>query len=177
MATEPDVRVKRVYESVSPDDGERVLVDRLWPRGVSKAAAHLDEWDKDVAPSDELRRWYGHDPAKFAEFRRRYADELREPARAKALAHLNEAAKRGTVTLLTATKDAARSEAAVLAEQLRAGAASPARRGPAGQANEDDDVPGDPACWLHRVCPSCGTIANADPPTTCPQCHAEIPRA
>jgi uncharacterized protein YeaO (DUF488 family) len=170
MATEPDVRVKRVYESVSPDDGERVLVDRLWPRGVSKAAAHLDEWDKDVAPSDELRRWYGHDPAKFAEFRRRYADELREPARAKALAHLNEAAKHGTVTLLTATKDAARSEAAVLAEQLRAGA------GPAAQADEDDDVPGDPACWLHRVCPSCGTIANADPPTTCPQCHAEIPR-
>ena len=177
MASEPDVRVKRVYESVSPDDGERVLVDRLWPRGVSKARAHLDEWDKDVAPSDELRRWYGHDPAKFAEFRRRYADELREPARAKALAHLNEAARHGTVTLLTATKDAAHSEAAVLAEHLRAGAASRAQRGPAVQAVEDDDVPGDPACWLHRVCPSCGTIANADPPTTCPQCHAEIPRA
>jgi len=176
MAWEPDVRVKRVYESVSPDDGERVLVDRLWPRGVSKAAAHLDEWDKDVAPSDELRRWYGHDPAKFAEFRRRYADELREPARAKALAHLNEAAKHGTVTLLTATKDAAHSEAAVLAEQLRAGAASHAQRGRAAAADEDDDVPGDPACWLHRVCPSCGTVANADPPTTCPQCHAEIPR-
>jgi uncharacterized protein YeaO (DUF488 family) len=176
MAWEPDVRVKRVYESVSPDDGERVLVDRLWPRGVSKARAHLDEWDKDVAPSDELRRWYGHDPAKFAEFRRRYADELREPARAKALAQLNEAARHGTVTLLTATRDAAHSEAAVLAEQLRAGAASHAQRGPAGPAAEDDDVPGDPACWLHRVCPSCGTIANADPPTTCPQCHAEIPR-
>ena len=176
MASEPDVRVKRVYESVSPDDGERVLVDRLWPRGVSKAAAHLDEWDKDVAPSDELRRWYGHDPAKFAEFRRRYADELREPARAKALAHLNEAAKRGTVTLLTATKDAARSEAAVLAEQLRAGAAGPAQRGSAGPRDEDDDVPGDPACWLHRVCPACGSIADADPPTTCPQCHTEIPR-
>ena len=173
MATEPDVRVKRVYEPVSPDDGERVLVDRLWPRGVSKAAAHLDEWDKDVAPSDELRRWYGHDPAKFAEFRRRYADELREPERAKALARLNDAARHGTVTLLTATKDAARSEAEVLAEQLRAGAA---RRGSAGPGAEDDDVPGDPACWLHRVCPACGSIANADPPTTCPQCHAEIPR-
>ena len=174
MATEPDVRVKRVYEPVSPDDGERVLVDRLWPRGVSKAAAHLDEWDKDVAPSDELRRWYGHDPAKFAEFRRRYADELREPERARALAQLNDAARHGTVTLLTATKDAAHSEAAVLAEQLRAGAA---QRGSAGPAAEEDDVPGDPACWLHRVCPACGTIAGADPPTTCPQCHAEIPRA
>ena len=126
MATEPDVRVRRVYEPVSPDDGERLLVDRLWPRGLSKQAAHLDAWAKDVAPSNELRRWYGHQPARFAEFRRRYADELREPERAKALAQLNEAARHGTVTLLTATKDAAHSEAAVLAEQLRAG--RPARQ-------------------------------------------------
>jgi uncharacterized protein YeaO (DUF488 family) len=184
MAGKPDVRVRRVYEPVSADDGQRVLVDRLWPRGLSKEAAHLDAWDKDVAPSTELRRWYGHQPERFAEFRRRYADELREPERAKTLAQLNEAAKRGTVTLLTATKDAAHSEAAVLAEQLRAGAAGQAQPGPASQAqqasaapdDEDDDVPGDPACWLHRVCPSCGTIANTDPPTTCPQCHAEIPR-
>src|SRR5262249_6609536 len=78
-----------------------------------------------VAPSDELRRWYGHDPAKFAEFRRRYAGELREPTRARALAQLNEAARRGTVTLLTATKDAAHSQAAVLAEPLRAGPGEP----------------------------------------------------
>ena len=176
MAPEPDVRVRRAYDPPSPDDGERLLVDRLWPRGLSKDAAHLDEWVKDVAPSDELRRWYGHDPAKFAEFRRRYAGELREPTRARALAQLNEAARRGTVTLLTATKDAAHSQAAVLAEQLRAGAASRTRPGPAGSADEADDVPGDPACWLHRVCPACGTIANADPPTTCSQCHAEIPR-
>jgi uncharacterized protein YeaO (DUF488 family) len=179
MATEPDVRVRRVYEPVSPDDGERLLVDRLWPRGLSKQAAHLDAWVKDVAPSNELRRWYGHQPARFAEFRRRYADELREPERAKALAQLNEAARQGTVTLLTATKDAAHSEAAVLAEQLRAGAAGPAgaaQRGSDGHGAEEDDVPGDPACWLHRVCPACGTIANADPPTTCPQCRAEIPR-
>ena len=185
MAGEPDVRVRRVYEPVSPDDGERLLVDRLWPRGLSKQSAHLDAWVKDVAPSTELRRWYGHEPERFAEFRRRYAAELREPERAKALARLNEAARHGTVTLLTATKDASHSEAAVLAEQLRAGAAGQARPGPAhqarpagtaGPADEDDDVPGDPACWLHRVCPSCGTIANADPPTTCPHCHAEIPR-
>ena len=66
MATEPDVRVRRVYEPVSPDDGERMLVDRLWPRGLSKQAAHLDAWVKDVAPSNELRRWYGHEPARFA---------------------------------------------------------------------------------------------------------------
>ena len=113
-----DVRVRRIYEQPSPDDGVRLLVDRLWPRGLSKDAAHVDEWVKDVAPSDELRRWYGHEPERFEEFRRRYADELREPARAQALARIEEAAQRGTVTLLTATKDAGRSQAAVLAERL-----------------------------------------------------------
>jgi uncharacterized protein YeaO (DUF488 family) len=113
-----DVRVRRVYEQASPDDGERLLVDRLWPRGLSKANARIDEWAKDVAPSDGLRRWYGHDPARFAEFRRRYESELREPERAGALARLAEAAGRGTVTLLTATKDAEHSQAAVLAAVL-----------------------------------------------------------
>ena len=115
MAGEPDVRVRRVYEPVSPDDGERLLVDRLWPRGLSKQSAHLDAWVKDVAPSTELRRWYGHEPERFAEFRRRYAAELREPERAKALARLNEAASHGTVTLLTATKDASLCEASLVA--------------------------------------------------------------
>jgi uncharacterized protein YeaO (DUF488 family) len=160
-----EVRVRRVYEQPSPDDGERLLVDRLWPRGLSKKSARLDEWVKDVAPSDGLRRWYGHQPERFAEFRRRYASELREPERAAALARLAEAANRGTVTLLTATKDAAHSEAAVLAEVLLADAAG----------TGDEDRPGDPACWLRRVCPSCGGVASADPPTTCPQCHAEMP--
>jgi uncharacterized protein YeaO (DUF488 family) len=120
-----DVRVRRVYEQPSPDDGVRLLVDRLWPRGVSKARAQLDEWVKDVAPSDDLRRWYGHDPERFAEFRRRYLSELHEPERAAALARLTEAASRGTVTLLTATKDAGHSEAAVLAELLLGQDASP----------------------------------------------------
>jgi uncharacterized protein YeaO (DUF488 family) len=120
-----DVRVRRVYEQPSPDDGVRLLVDRLWPRGVSKAKAHLDEWVKDVAPSDDLRRWYGHDPERFPEFRRRYLSELREPERATALERLTEAASRGTVTLLTATKDAEHSEAAVLAELLLGQNASP----------------------------------------------------
>ncbi|HTZ27130.1 MAG TPA: DUF488 domain-containing protein [Streptosporangiaceae bacterium] len=117
-----DVRVRRVYEQPSPDDGARLLVDRLWPRGLSKANARLDEWVKDVAPSDELRRWYGHDPERFAEFRRRYESELREPGRAKALARLAEVASRGTATLLTATKDAEHSQAAVLAVLLARGA-------------------------------------------------------
>jgi uncharacterized protein YeaO (DUF488 family) len=116
-----DVRVRRVYEQPSPDDGVRLLVDRLWPRGLSKANARLDEWVRDVAPSDDLRRWYGHDPERFPEFRRRYVAELQEPERADALARLAEAACRGTVTLLTATKDAGHSQAAVLAEQLTRG--------------------------------------------------------
>ena len=123
MAQSPDVRVRRVYEHPAADDGRRLLVDRLWPRGLSKDAAHIDEWVKDVAPSDELRRWYGHEPERFEEFRRRYADELREPARAQALARIEAAAQQGTVTLLTATKDAGLSQAAVLAERLRGQAA------------------------------------------------------
>jgi uncharacterized protein YeaO (DUF488 family) len=114
-----EVRVRRIYEQPEPADGYRVLVDRLWPRGVSKSAAHLDEWAKAVAPSDDLRRWYGHGLGKFAEFRERYGMELRAPERAEALAHLEDLARSGTITLLTATRDVERSEAAVLAERLR----------------------------------------------------------
>jgi uncharacterized protein YeaO (DUF488 family) len=95
-----------------------VLVDRLWPRGLSRERADLDEWRKDVAPSPALRKWYAHDPARFAEFRRRYRAELREPDRAKALEHLRSLTRRRNLTLLTATKAADISEAAVLAELL-----------------------------------------------------------
>lgn len=114
-----EIRLRRVYETPEPSDGRRVLVDRLWPRGLSKAAAALDEWDRDVAPSDELRRWYGHDPAKFTEFRRRYQAELADPARSEVVGHLRDLARSGPVTLLTATRDAEHSEAAVLADLLR----------------------------------------------------------
>jgi uncharacterized protein YeaO (DUF488 family) len=114
------VRARRVYEPAEQSDGRRVLVDRLWPRGLSKERARLDEWLKAVAPSDELRRWYGHEPDKFAEFTRRYETELVEPERAEALRHLREEARSGPVTLLTATKDLPRSEAAVLVSQLNA---------------------------------------------------------
>lgn len=172
MAETPEVRVRRVYDQPSPDDGQRFLVDRLWPRGLSKDAADLSEWVKDVAPSDELRRWYDHDPKRFAEFRLRYADELREPIRARALTKLNQAAKHGTITLLTATKDTDRSQAALLAEQLRAAARNRNRNQQ--QADELDDVPGDPACWLRRVCPTCGNLAPVDPPTICPECGSAI---
>jgi uncharacterized protein YeaO (DUF488 family) len=119
MTAGSEVRVRRIYEPPEPADGYRVLVDRLWPRGMAKSAAHLDEWAKAVAPSDGLRRWYGHEVGKFAEFRVRYDAELQMPERAAALAHLEDLAGSGPLTLLTATRDVEHSEAAVLAERLR----------------------------------------------------------
>jgi uncharacterized protein YeaO (DUF488 family) len=112
------VRVRRVYEEPEPGDGTRVLVDRIWPRGLTKAKAALDEWYKDVAPSDELRKWYGHDPDRFEEFGRRYRLELHDPRRAEALAHLRALARDRPLTLLTATRQPEISEAAVLAGLL-----------------------------------------------------------
>lgn len=113
-----EIRVRRVYEPPAADDGYRVLVDRIWPRGVAKDRAHLDEWCKTVGPSPELRRWYGHDPAKYDEFAHRYRAELEEPERAEALEHLRAVAARATVTLLTASRRAEISQAAVLARVL-----------------------------------------------------------
>jgi uncharacterized protein YeaO (DUF488 family) len=113
------VQLRRIYEKPAPGDGTRVLVDRIWPRGLTKAQAALDEWCKEVAPSTELRKWYSHDPERFEEFGRRYRSELKEPARADALAHLRELAKGRLLTLLTATRQPEISEAAVLAELLR----------------------------------------------------------
>lgn len=112
------VRVRRVYDEPERSDGIRVLVDRIWPRGLTKAKAALDEWCKDVAPSTELRKWYSHDPDRFEDFGRRYRAELKDPQRAEALAHLRELAKDHQLTLLTATRDAEISEAAVLADVL-----------------------------------------------------------
>ena len=116
--TGTDIRVRRVYEAPSPADGARVLVDRLWPRGLRKDAAQLDEWAKDVAPSTELRTWYGHDPAKFEEFARRYAAELDEPMARQALVRLSQLAASRPVTLLTATRELNLSQATVLAGLL-----------------------------------------------------------
>ncbi|MFI5698117.1 DUF488 domain-containing protein [Kribbella sp. NPDC051586] len=109
------VRVRRVYDPVQDDGGQRVLVDRLWPRGLSRSKARIDEWCKEVAPSTELREWYGHEPTRYDEFARRYRGELDDPVRAEALSHLRELAGNGRLTLLTATKDFAISQAAVLA--------------------------------------------------------------
>ena len=116
---EGKVQVRRVYEDPQPGDGMRVLVDRIWPRGLTKAKAALSEWCKDVAPSDELRKWYGHDPDRFAEFARRYRLELNDSPRAETLAHLRGLASDRQLTLLTATKQPDISEAAVLADLLR----------------------------------------------------------
>lgn len=118
MSRRTHVQVRRIYDAPMPDDGARVLVDRLWPRGVSTARAQLDDWCKQIAPSTELRDWYHHDPELFDEFTRRYTDELRDPEPAAAFAHLKELAGRQTVTLLTATKSPEISEAAVLAQLL-----------------------------------------------------------
>ena len=115
VATMAEVRVRRVYDEPEDNDGVRVLVDRIWPRGMTKARAALDEWCKDVAPSTELRKWYSHDPAKFEEFTHRYGAELKQAERAQALQHLRDLAADGRLTLLTGSKDVDISEAAVLA--------------------------------------------------------------
>lgn len=109
---------KRAYEPYAPTDGYRVLIDRLWPRGVSKAGAHLDAWAKDVAPSRELREWYGHDPARWPEFRSRYQRELRAPAAKAVLDDLVRRARRGRVTLVYASRAADISDVAVLERLL-----------------------------------------------------------
>ena len=111
------VRVRRIYDPAQSDDGYRVLVDRLWPRGLSKAKAEMDEWCREIAPSTELRKWYAHDPAKLAEFTDRYLAELADPAHAAALDSLR--ARVGTgLTLLTASKEVELSQAQVLATYL-----------------------------------------------------------
>lgn len=111
------VRIRRIYEPPSPDDGRRILVDRLWPRGVSKERAHLDAWLRDVAPSTELRKWFAHDPARWEEFVQRYQAELE--ANPGAVQALVEAAGSGPVTLLYAARDEQHNEAVVLQQLLR----------------------------------------------------------
>ncbi|MFK4799814.1 DUF488 domain-containing protein [Streptomyces sp. MPA0124] len=112
------VGCRRIYEEATPEDGRRVLVDRLWPRGMSKEKAGLDEWLRDVAPSTDLRRWYHHDPQRYDEFRRRYFAELEDSEHEAAVRRLRDMAAHGKVTLLTASKDVDHSEAAALVQWL-----------------------------------------------------------
>lgn len=107
-----NIRLKRAYEPADPGDGTRILVDRLWPRGVSRLDAALDLWEKELAPSAELRVWFGHDPARWMEFQIRYADEIRRHP--DALERLRALARKGTVTLVYAARDEAHNDAVVL---------------------------------------------------------------
>ena len=114
-----DVRLKRAYDPAEPADGHRVLIDRLWPRGVSRDRAKLDDWEKELSPSTELRQWFAHEPERFDEFRRRYIEELRKQR--PRLTSLRRRARQGTLTLVYAAHDTEHNDAVVLAEVLRRG--------------------------------------------------------
>jgi uncharacterized protein YeaO (DUF488 family) len=110
------VKLKRAYEPAGPDDGTRILVDRLWPRGLSKAEAAVDRWLKEIAPSTELRQWFGHDPARWPEFRRRYTEELRQHA--AVLDEVRALAREDTVTLVYGARDETHNDAVALKDVL-----------------------------------------------------------
>ncbi len=114
------IQLKRAYEPASSEDGVRILVDRLWPRGVSKSKAALDDWMKDIAPSTELRKWFGHDPARWAEFQRKYKIELQDHE--SELDHIRDLARTRTVTLVYSAHDEAHNDAIVLRDVLLHGA-------------------------------------------------------
>ena len=111
-----NIKLKRAYERPATDDGVRILIDRLWPRGVSKANAAIDQWTKDIAPSTALRKWFGHDAARWQEFRRRYAIELRQHP--EQLARLRALAKQGPITLVFAARDERHNDAVALRSVL-----------------------------------------------------------
>jgi uncharacterized protein YeaO (DUF488 family) len=111
-----NVKLKRAYDPPSRDDGTRILVDRLWPRGISKEKAALDRWMKDIAPSTDLRKWFAHDPKRWTEFRQRYANELHEHR--DLLAELRSLARKGTLTLVYSAHDEAHNDAVVLRDVL-----------------------------------------------------------
>ncbi len=113
------VRIKRIYDSYDKADGIRVLVDRLWPRGITKEKAFIDEWLKEVAPSDKLRKWFGHEPARWEEFRRRYRKELQLPEQQALIRRLRAMSRRNTVTILFAARDEEHNNARILDEILR----------------------------------------------------------
>lgn len=126
------ISVKRAYDPPSPADGYRVLVDRLWPRGVSKVKLKIDEWMKEIAPSAELRKWYGHEPEKWPEFRKRYRAELEKSPWRELLAGLVDRARRGKVTLVIGARDTGHANGAVIGELVE-------------KSIKDDS----PATWRH----------------------------
>lgn len=110
------IKIKRIYDPPSSDDGKRIYVDRLWPRGMKKEEARIDEWRKEVSPSDSLRKWFAHDPAKYAEFKKRYMKELDQ--KSELLEDIRKEAKRKRITLLFSARDSDHNNAAVLREWL-----------------------------------------------------------
>lgn len=111
------MKIKRVYEKPEKDDGYRILVDRLWPRGISKASAEIDEWIKEIAPSTELRKWFNHEPEKFSEFKKRYKEELK--TQVAELKKIHEISQKKKITLLYSAKDTQYNQAVVLLEVLQ----------------------------------------------------------
>jgi uncharacterized protein YeaO (DUF488 family) len=122
------IQIKRAYQPAAPNDGYRVLVERLWPRGLRKEEAHLDGWLKVLAPSDALRKWFGHDPARFREFRDRYRRELKSPEAEAELEELVQRAERTTVTLIYSARDEQHNNALLLAAEIERRLKSRARR-------------------------------------------------
>lgn len=113
------LQIKRVYLPVTSTDGKRILIDRLWPRGISKTKACLDEWNKEIAPSNELRKWFQHDPEKFAEFKQKYLDELKvNPSLKEFVIQIKQALQQENVTLLFSAKDELHNNAVVLQDYL-----------------------------------------------------------
>ena len=110
------IKIKRVYDPATPEDGKRILIDRLWPRGIKKEEAKIDEWLKDIAPSGELRKWFSHDPSKYQEFKKRYLKELQK--KSELLQEIRKETKKETVTLLFSAKDTEHNNATVLKEIL-----------------------------------------------------------
>ena len=147
-----DIRLKRAYEPAAPEDGYRLLIDRLWPRGVSRHQAKLDGWDKELPPSTELRRWFGHEPRRFDEFRRRYIEELRNER--PRLEILRRRAREGRLTLVYSAHDTEHNDAVVLAEVLRRGL-------PKGQRSMRDGRHDEPARRSTGQSPSSGGSTKA----------------
>jgi uncharacterized protein YeaO (DUF488 family) len=116
--TASHVRLQRAYDEPTPDDGYRVLVDRVWPRGRTKEHLRLDEWTRDLGPSTRLRKWFGHDPARWTEFQVRYRAELGDPGRSRTLDELAERARQARVTLVFGAQDTEHNQARVIADEL-----------------------------------------------------------
>lgn len=127
-----NIKLKRAYEAPSDDDGIRILIDRLWPRGVSKEAAALDQWVKEIAPSTELRKWFGHDPARWPEFQLRYTEELQQQS--ELVRQLRALARQGVITLVFSARDEVHNDAVVLKDFLLGKSRKPRKKPTPGSA-------------------------------------------